>query len=63
MRHILVVIGLLSICGGVLFSDGAQGTDAIFAAVLVICGVVVLTTGIAIGEIIAGLKDRQDGNQ
>lgn len=60
MRHVLIVAGLLAICGGGLFARGAQGTDAIFAAVLVICGVVALTTGIAIGEITAALKDRGD---
>ena len=56
MRHVLIVIGLLAIFGGLVFADGAQGTDAIIAAVIIISGVVALTAGIAIGEIIAAIS-------
>lgn len=63
MRHALVVVGLLLIGGGLIFANGARGTDAIIAGVIIVSGVVALTTGIAIGEIIAALKDRSDGDR
>lgn len=56
MRHMLIVIGLLAICGGLLFTRGAQGTDVIIAAVMMTSGVVALTAGIAIGEILAAIS-------
>lgn len=56
MRHVLIVVGLLGIGGGLVFAEGAHGTDAIAAAVMIISGVVALTAGIAIGEIIAAVS-------
>jgi len=58
MRYAMIVAGLIAIVWGGMFTRGSQQLDAQIAAVIIICGVVALTAGVAACEIINELKDR-----